>query len=107
MEDGERRIVVGGAQVGEEAGQLGAREQRFIDDRATRQRAHEERLESRLRVRDAPLDGTAREVEGALERGFLAAVAPPRWRHPPPPDRWAAVPRPRARPPPAHGGVTP
>ena len=75
VKDRNRRLVVRGREVGEEAGQLRAREQRLVHQRAARERAHEERIEAGPRVGDAALDGPARKIEGAFPRGLVEASA--------------------------------
>ncbi len=74
VEDRERRLVVRGLEVGKEAGELGAREQRLVYERAARERAHEERLEG-PRVGDAAFDRPAREIERAFPRRVVVASA--------------------------------
>src|SRR5207249_3772929 len=75
VEDRERRRVVRGLEVGKEAGELGAGEQRLVYERAARERAHEERLEAGPRLGDAAFDGPAREIERAFPRRVVVASA--------------------------------
>src|SRR6266571_7968579 len=73
VEDRERRLVVRGPEVGKEAGELGAGEQRLVYERAARERAHEEGLEAGPRVGDAAFDRAAREIERAFPRRVVLA----------------------------------
>src|SRR5439155_11788943 len=75
VKDRKRRLVVRGREVGEEAGELRAGEERFVHERAAREGTHEERLEAGPppRVGDAALDGTAREIERAFPRRVVLA----------------------------------
>ena len=73
MEHRDRRFVVRRLQVGEERRKLCAREQRLVDQRTARERAHEERLYLGTRIGDAPLDRAAGDVQRALPRGRIGA----------------------------------
>src|SRR5207237_10788491 len=74
VEYGQRRLEVRRLEVGEERAELGAGEQRLIDDGARRQGADEERLEFWSAVGHSGVDRLAREVEGALPGGGVAAA---------------------------------
>src|SRR4029077_11268283 len=73
VEDRERRLVVRGREVGKEAGELRAGEQRFVDERAAREGAHEERLEAGSRFGDAAFDCPTRKIERAFPRRVVVA----------------------------------
>ena len=73
MEHGERGLEVRRFQVREERAELGPGEQRLVDDGARRQRADEERIEPGPRVGHSGVDRLAREIEGPLPRGGVAA----------------------------------
>src|SRR2546425_13349773 len=76
VKDRERRLVVGRPQVREEGPELGAREQRLINQGAAREGAHEPGLEPSPRappcLADPALGGAASEVERALPRVRVA-----------------------------------
>ena len=74
MEQRDGRLVAGRLEVEEELGQLGAREQRFVHDRAARERADEERRQLGSRLGDAGVDRVARQVQRTLPGGV---VGPP------------------------------